>query len=150
MNSLKDKQFQKLNFWNIISTIALILCAIGITCSHFFNKYFIGKSLWTIVLIEIIGVVLFLLSRVIIFIVKKSMKKDSVWKRLLFYEKAISYFFVANLIFIIVNQEFQLRFPRDIQSGLFFLSLGLYLGFLICKNEYTRSQKKRNSNYLQN
>jgi len=71
MSSLKDKQFQKLNFWNITSNIALILCAVGITCTHFFDKYFIGKSLWIIILIEIIGVVLFLVSRVIIFIVKK-------------------------------------------------------------------------------
>ncbi len=78
------------------------------------------------------------------------MKKDRIWKRFLFFEKAISYFFIANLIFIIVNQEFQLRFPADIQSGLFFLSLGLYLGFVICKNEFIKAQKKRHTNYLHN
>lgn len=75
MNSLRDKQFKKLNFWNITSNIAVILCAMGITCSHFFEKYFVGKSLWVIVVIEIIGVVLFLVSRVIIFIVKKKYEK---------------------------------------------------------------------------
>jgi membrane protein YdbS with pleckstrin-like domain len=75
MNALRDKQFKKLNFWNITSNIAVILCAIGITCSHFFEKYFVGKSLWVIVVIEIIGVVLFLVSRVIIFIVKKKYEK---------------------------------------------------------------------------
>jgi hypothetical protein len=75
MNSLRDKQYKKLNFWDITANIAVILSAIGIACSHFFEKYFVGQSLWVIVVIEIIGVVLFLVSRVIIFIAKKKYEK---------------------------------------------------------------------------
>ena len=79
------------------------------------------------------------------------MKKDRIWKRFRLLGKILATFLGLNIIFIVINRQFKLNFPLDIQSSLFFISLGLYLGFELCKNEYTRALKKQRDNiYLRN
>jgi len=58
------------------------------------------------------------------------------------YDKIITYFFASNLVIIVINREILgSRFPKIIQSYLFFLSVGLYFGFKICNAEYKRTLK---------
>lgn len=74
------------------------------------------------------------------------MTKENDWKRFSIYERLTMWVFIINLIFIIINKEIlKSKFPESIQGYLFFLSLGLYIGFLLCKNEYTRVLKKKNN-----
>ena len=74
------------------------------------------------------------------------MTKENDWKRFSIYERLTMWFFIINLIFIIINKEIlKSKFPEYIQGYIFFLSLGLYIGFILCKNEYTRALKKKNN-----
>lgn len=61
------------------------------------------------------------------------------WKRFIIYEGIVSYNFLLNIGLFIANEEFFNNFiPDDIERSLFFLSLGLYVGFRICKHESKR------------
>jgi hypothetical protein len=61
------------------------------------------------------------------------------WKRFIIYEGIVSYNFLLNIGLFIANKEFLNNFiPDDIERTLFFLSLGLYIGFQICKHESKR------------
>lgn len=69
------------------------------------------------------------------------------WKRFVIYERVIYYFLICNLIFIIINRELlKFKLPEFIQGYLFFFSLGLYIGFILCKDEYKRAIKNINDN----
>ncbi len=65
------------------------------------------------------------------------------WKFFHRCELVCKIFLICNLIFIIINDELlKSKFPEFIQGYLFFFSLGLYIGFIFCKNEYRRVLKK--------
>jgi hypothetical protein len=68
------------------------------------------------------------------------MNKDP-WQRLYNYEKGLVAFFLANLVSTLVNERVNL-IPFEISSYFFWLSLGLYLGFMLVKWEIVRVRKK--------
>lgn len=69
------------------------------------------------------------------------MSKD-LWQRFYNYEKSLVVFFGVSLVFILVNEEINL-IPFEMSGYFFWLSLGLYFGFLIAKREIIRVQKKQ-------
>ena len=65
------------------------------------------------------------------------------WKRLNIYEGIITIKFICILVFYILNQDFfNYIISKDIAGYLFWLSLGLCLGFWLCKYEMKRMWKK--------
>ena len=61
------------------------------------------------------------------------------WKRLQIYERLVTAFFLLNIAFYILNKDFfNYIVPKDIEGYMFWISLGLYLGFQLCKYEYKR------------
>lgn len=65
------------------------------------------------------------------------------WKRFSFYDKGLAVFFVINLFFDVINKKILYSaIPSEIVSYLFWLSLGLFLGFRLCKHEYSNVIKK--------
>ncbi len=65
-------------------------------------------------------------------------------KRFRIYEGTIAIFFFINMIFYIINMNYlNYWFPKDIAGYIFWLSLGLYLGFQLCKYEVNRVMKKK-------
>lgn len=61
------------------------------------------------------------------------------WKRFSNYEKSLAAFFIISIILDVVNNRLLNSFiPTEIVGYLFWLSLGLYLGFKLCKYEFTR------------
>jgi cadmium resistance protein CadD (predicted permease) len=65
------------------------------------------------------------------------------WKRLNIYEGMVYLSFICIMLLCIVNQEFlNYIVPKDIAGYLFWLSLGLLLGFQLCKYEMKRVWKK--------
>lgn len=64
------------------------------------------------------------------------------WKRFIIYERIVSYNFLLNIGFYIANKELLNNIvPNEIEVALFFLSLGIYLGFQLCKFESNRVWK---------
>ncbi len=69
------------------------------------------------------------------------MKKNS-WKRFSFYDKLLALFLMINIFLDVINTELlNSAIPSEIVGYLFWLSLGLYLGFSLCKYEYSRTLK---------
>ena len=65
------------------------------------------------------------------------------WKRFSFYEGLIAISFIIAIFFYIINKDFLTYIlPKDISAYFFWLTLGLLLGFRLCKYEYTRIWKK--------
>jgi hypothetical protein len=74
-------------------------------------------------------------------------KSNIMWKRSYIYEGVISINFLLNLVFYIVNEDyFQYVIPKEIAGYMFWLSLGLYLGFQLCKYEFRRVWKNPGNN----
>lgn len=66
------------------------------------------------------------------------------WKRFNVYEGIIAINFLCNLFFYAFNEAvLKYAFPRDIAGYMFWISLGLYLGFQLCKYEMRRVWKKQ-------
>ena len=64
-------------------------------------------------------------------------------KRLNIYEGIVAINFICIMVLCIVNQEvLKYLVPKEIAGYLFFLSLGLCLGFWLYKYEYIRLWKK--------
>ncbi len=60
--------------------------------------------------------------------------------RLVTFEKVIQIFLLANIIIPIVFEIlFKIVIPLKFQGYSFFLSMGLFIGFKICKNEFIRT-----------
>lgn len=65
------------------------------------------------------------------------------WKRLKAYNAIITIWFMFNLVFYLINRDyFKYVIPKEIAGYMFWISLGLYLGFQLCKYEYTRVWNK--------
>jgi len=59
------------------------------------------------------------------------------WKRFSFYERGLTFFFMINIFLDVINDKLlDSVIPGEIVGYLFWLSLGLYLGFRLCKYEY--------------
>lgn len=64
------------------------------------------------------------------------------WKMFSIYDKLIASFFILNLFLDVINEKILDSFiPNEIVGYLFWLSLGLFLGFQLCKFEYKKSLK---------
>jgi hypothetical protein len=67
------------------------------------------------------------------------------WKRLNIYEGIVAMNFIVNLIFYILNRDLlKYVIPKEISGYFFWLSLGLLLGFKLCKYEVKRVLIKNN------
>jgi hypothetical protein len=70
------------------------------------------------------------------------------YKRLLLFEKGFTVFFLINFAIMVLCKNILLSvFPQDIRNYFFWLSMGLYIGFLVCKNEFKKlisASKKEN------
>jgi hypothetical protein len=72
------------------------------------------------------------------------------WKYFNLYEKGIALFFIFNIVFDVVNEKLLYSIvPSEILTYFFWLSLGLYLGFRLCKYEFKRIWDKINKNEQQ-
>ena len=65
------------------------------------------------------------------------------WKRFNLYQQCLAVFFIINLFLDIINKKIlNSAIPSEIVGYLFWLSLGLFLGFKLCKYEYSRTLRK--------
>jgi hypothetical protein len=65
------------------------------------------------------------------------------WKRFNIYQQCLAVFFIVALFLDVINKKLLgSTIPTEIVSYLFWLSLGLYLGFRLCKYEYSNAIKK--------
>ncbi len=65
------------------------------------------------------------------------------WKVFNIYERGLALFFMVNLFLDVINKKIlNSIIPAEIIGYSFWLSLGLYLGFLLCKKETKRAWKK--------
>jgi len=65
------------------------------------------------------------------------------WKRFTLFDKGLAVFFMINLFLDVINKRvLNSAIPSEIVGYLFWLSLGLFLGFKLCKYEYSRTLKK--------
>jgi hypothetical protein len=68
---------------------------------------------------------------------------NTLWKRFLICQNGLSIFFILNIFFSILNKKLSKPLiPIEITDYLFWLSLGLYLGFILCRHEYSTVMKK--------
>lgn len=64
------------------------------------------------------------------------------WTRFRYYEIGLTTFFGVNLFLDIINEKLlNSAIPHEIVVYLFWISLGLFLGFRLCKYEYSRALK---------
>jgi hypothetical protein len=76
--------------------------------------------------------------------------KESYLKRLLIYELVATTLLLVSFFFFILNEDFFNHIiPKDIAGYLFWISLGIYLGFKLCKYELKRVWKKMKEDELQ-
>ena len=64
----KVKIYRNLRFWKITTNVGIVLAVIGLICSQFFYKHFESTGRKFILLLEIFGVTLFLISQLVIFL----------------------------------------------------------------------------------
>lgn len=68
------------------------------------------------------------------------------WKRLKLYEGIISIILLLNIIFYVINNEYlKYLIPKEVNDYMFWLSIGLWLGFNWCKYEVRRVLNIKNS-----
>lgn len=65
------------------------------------------------------------------------------WKWFKFYEALVSILFIASIILFITNDFLGFIIPQVIIGYLFWLSIGLCLGFNLCKHEVQKVLKKQ-------
>ncbi len=67
------------------------------------------------------------------------------WKIFSYYESGITLFFCINIIIDIINERILDKvISKEILTYSFWLSLGLFLGFRLCKYEVRRILTKNN------
>ena len=76
---------------------------------------------------------------------------DKIWKRYAKIEKLFQTLLIISILFpIIIKLFFKFNMPIKIQGFIFFLSLGLFLGFKISEIEYEKALRKENENIKKN
>lgn len=66
------------------------------------------------------------------------------WKRFSYFDMGLTLFFMINLFLDILNKNLlNSAIPSEIVGYLFWLSLGLFLGFKLCKYEYSQTLRKQ-------
>jgi len=76
---------------------------------------------------------------------------NKIWKRYVRIEKIFQLLLIISILTPILTQFFfKFKIPIKIQGDIFFLSLGLFVGFEISKNEYTRALRKKNEDIKSN
>ncbi len=69
------------------------------------------------------------------------------WRRFHFFELSLIILLIVITIIHLIGRELIFsNFLSDVLNFSFFFSLGLYLGFRLCKREYSRLLKKANKN----
>lgn len=64
------------------------------------------------------------------------------WRRFNIYQWIIGVNFLFNIIFYPLNEDYFKIIPKDIAGYMFWSSLGLWLGFELCKYEFKRLIRK--------
>jgi hypothetical protein len=66
------------------------------------------------------------------------------WKRFNIFQQLLAVFFIIGLFLDSINiKVFNSAIPSEIVDYFFWLSLGLFLGFRICKYEYNQALRKQ-------
>ena len=69
------------------------------------------------------------------------------WRAFNIYEGSTAIFFMFSAVLYVVNLKLNKPVvPIEIGGYIFWLSLGLYLGFRLCKKAYTNALKKLTKN----
>lgn len=69
------------------------------------------------------------------------------WKRFSYFDNGLTVFFMINLFLDILNKKvLNSILPSEIVGHLFWLSIGLFVGFKLCKHEYSQTLKKQSEN----
>lgn len=140
---IKNNFRESLPFWKKLSRYSTIGCVISIIVTFLFNNYWRGQIFY-VLLIEAIIISLLIFSELMIYILKAKTKAtvSNQWTRFVFVERTLLVFFLGSIAFRIINTELlHSYFSETTQSRAFWLSLGLYAGFNICKYEYHRALK---------
>lgn len=70
------------------------------------------------------------------------MTQKNNWKRFNVFQQSLAAFFILCLFLDIINSKIlNSAISNEIIGYLFWLSLGMFLGFKLCKNEYSRILK---------
>lgn len=73
------------------------------------------------------------------------------WKRFSYFDKGLAALFIINIFLNVFNDKIlKSLIPLEIISYSFWLSLGLYLGFQLCKYEYKRAMNIKKQNHMNN
>ena len=76
---------------------------------------------------------------------------NKTWKRFVRIENLIQMLLIISILTPILTQIFfKFKIPMKIQGYVFFLSLGLFVGFEMSKNEYRRALRKKNEDINSN
>lgn len=69
--------------------------------------------------------------------------KNNYWKIFAIFDRSISMLFAIGILLPIINKEILNSFiPNEIVNCCFCFTLGLYIGFQICKYEYRKVMRK--------
>jgi hypothetical protein len=72
------------------------------------------------------------------------------WKRFNIYQQGLAALFIVALFLDVINKKvLNSAIPVEIVGYLFWLSLGLFLGFKLCKYEYIRALRKHSEEQQQ-
>ena len=131
------------NHWRKVSNISAYTCGTIVIIHTFFGKYLLDY-ITVVIVIEAATIALFIVSEAMKLTMRKQYKARYVmWKRLRIYEALIAVFFLINIILSLFDIKKYLgkEIPGEIFNYAFWLSLGFYLGFEICKYEIRRSTR---------
>lgn len=120
------------------------VCSVFVISQMFFRSYIRQDINNIIAIIVAIPLITFLISALMLFITKKETQKVSKnWKTFRTYEAVITFFLIANLAFFTINRKLDNPImPTEFAGYIFWLSLGLYLGFKLCKEAFRGVIKK--------
>lgn len=73
------------------------------------------------------------------------------WKRFINYERVLFSFWIISFLVSLVNERLLNSIvPNEVAAYIFWLSLGLYLGFILCKHEYHHALKLQHEQLMVN
>ncbi len=140
-----------LNTWNKICNLSLWVLLICIGALRYFKDFF-RPTLDFIIFLGTLALLIYIISIVALYILSKKVKKFEIIlsnekksngeegilknKIQLFKncELAVTLFFIVSIILEPVNKDFlQSYIPQNLIDYIFWLGVGLYLGFQLCK-----------------